>query len=754
MRRSATSMLAAAALLAAAAPAAAQTLELEKAPIARTLTAKDAAAALGDFVPGEVIVRFEGGTSAAERLATRRATDVAFDRSLRIAQAQVVDVERGVTAAVERLERQPDVAYAQPNYRYRTVAVVPNDPFFGSLWGLQDTPPPNPGVNALGAWDATRGSGQLVAVVDTGVALDHPDLQGNLWSGGPGGSAGFDYVDVDNVPDDYNFHGTHVAGTVAAIADNDLGVAGVAPDAEIMAVRVLDGDGSGSSDDIANGIAFAAQNGADVINLSLGGPAGAGDDVMSDAVTIADDLDAVVVAAAGNEASDNDAEPTTPCTLPQPNVLCVAAVSQSGALASFSNTGVATVDVAAPGTNILSAETDYAPVFADGLDSPTGWLTGAANGGVEWALVSSPRTQGTASAADSPATVTNPLGRYGQAVDPELFAQSVLVRQTGLDLTGETGCRMHFDLRHELESDFDFLFAGATDDTDEAGSFFTGSSNGSFFGEEASISAFDGLTGVKPELVLLSDYDIQMDGVYVDDLAVLCRDSTYDPPTDNYVAFQGTSMAAPHVAGVAALLGAVDPSATDTEIVHAIKAGVLQLPSLTCKVATGGTVDAAASIAAVLALPGPVTVPDGCPAPPPTGGAATAQPPPPPAQPAAPSPPPARPNLAGAPSTLRVSRRGVLAYRFRATPALRGDAFFRTRRKAVVSRRAHVTLGRKGFTVGGSGRVTVKLKLSKRKLRILRANGKLLLTVTVTVRNSAGLTAKASKRLTLKPPKR
>lgn len=245
----------------------------------------------------------------------------------------------------------------------------PDDTFLDELWGLDDVQLPTPGVGALAAWETTKGAGQVIAIVDTGVDLTHPDLEANLWTG-PGGVRGFDAVDGDGDPDDYEFHGTHVAGTAAALAGNGTGIAGVAPEAQIMPVRVLDGDGSGTSADIAEGIVFAAQNGADVINLSLGGP-GATDSAMSTAISTASTFDAVVVAAAGNDATDNDSEPTVPCTLPNANIICVAAVDESGARAGFSNFGSTSVDVGAPGTSILSAKTDYgAPLLADGFESP------------------------------------------------------------------------------------------------------------------------------------------------------------------------------------------------------------------------------------------------------------------------------------------------------------------------------------------------------------------------------------------------
>ena len=217
------------------------------------------------YESGEALVRFATGVDAAERRDVRDAADVDFDSALVIPRTQVVTFDGSVKDAIARLEDQPGVVDAQPNFIYHALAAAPNDSQFGHLWGMGGTP----GVNVLPAWDRTQGGGQVIAIVDTGVDLTHPDLAGNL-------VPGRDFVDNDNDPSDFNLHGTHVAGTAAAIAGNGQGVAGVAPGAKIMPVRALDAEGNGNSGNIANGIAFAAQNGAGVINLSLGGPPAAG----------------------------------------------------------------------------------------------------------------------------------------------------------------------------------------------------------------------------------------------------------------------------------------------------------------------------------------------------------------------------------------------------------------------------------------------------------------------------------------------
>lgn len=712
---------------------------------------RDAIAEAGRAYAGEAIVRFEPGTTAAERLAARRSAGVSLDRALELPRAQVVAVDGAVATAVARLERAPDVAYAQPNYRYRALAVAPpDDSFFGDLWGLQDSAVPNPGVGVLDAWETTRGAGQTIAIVDTGVALDHPDLAGNLWTG-PGGEHGWDFVDGDDDPDDFQFHGTHVAGTAAAVAGNGIGVAGVAPDAEIMAVRVLDGDGSGSTADIADGIDYASASGADVINLSLGGPAGAGDQLMGDAVARAGQHDAVVVAAAGNDGHDNDANPTTPCTLPQPNLICVAAVTQAGGRASFSNYGATTVDVGAPGTAVLSAKADYDPVFAEGFESGLGgWSTFTGPGSTIWTTTTAAASEGVRSATDSA------VGDYPNDADSQLF------RTAPLDLTAERGCRIHADLRYEIEAPaldgtlFDFLFVGGvTDDVDVFdGLPFAGTSNGyaggSFVAREASISDLGGRSDASPFLGLFADGTVRADGAYVDDLAVLCRRATYQDSkaaAGNYVAFQGTSMAAPHVTGAAALVRAADPGASATQVVAAIAGSGQPLPALAGITTSGRTVDAAAAIAAIAAALG-------TPAPPPAGPSAPPSTPPAPPQSTDTD---ARPRLSPPrlPARRRhaVSARRMFAFALRAERGVKGRATFRLARRTGGLRRGALLASRR-FSVGRRGKVRVRLRLAPARFRALRRAGRLRVALTVTVRDPAGRTASARRRLTLIAPRR
>ncbi|MFT4625306.1 MAG: serine protease, partial [Myxococcota bacterium] len=210
--------------------------------------------------------------------------------------------------------------------RLRTVSSV-NDPYRELQWNLDlldiDT-----------AWTWNRGEGVIVAVIDTGVSIDGEDAPVNY-------IAGYDYVDNDWNPADENGHGTHVAGTIAQATDNGIGVAGVAPDASIMAIRVLDRFGSGSAYWSAKAIIFAADNGADVVNLSLGSRSSTA--AERDAVEYAADRDVIVVAASGNSGRNVVEYPAA-----YPDAIAVGAVGANSAVVGYSNGGT-DLDLVAPG---------------------------------------------------------------------------------------------------------------------------------------------------------------------------------------------------------------------------------------------------------------------------------------------------------------------------------------------------------------------------------------------------------------------
>ncbi|MFI7386318.1 S8 family peptidase [Streptomyces sp. NPDC049813] len=233
------------------------------------------------------------------------------------------------------------------------------DPMRDQQWALDTLKLPD-------AWHDAKGDDTVIAVVDSGVDLDHPDLKDRL-------VRGYDVVDGDRTPQDGYGHGTHVAGIAAADTDNGTGIAGGAPGAKIMPVRVLGQDGSGTNADITRGIVWAADHGADVINLSLGeGPLLSNllqGGILNKAIQHAHDKGAVVVAAAGN-----DGAATQPYKVGTP-VLVVGASDEDGHPAEFSNFGAQNA-VSAPGVGILSTLPTYTVALTKKNDSGYGRLDG------------------------------------------------------------------------------------------------------------------------------------------------------------------------------------------------------------------------------------------------------------------------------------------------------------------------------------------------------------------------------------------
>ena len=270
---------------------------------------------------------------------------------------QRVRGEEAATAAVADLQSDPATVSVAVADR---VSVLTDDPEYVRQWAM-------PRLRLPEAWQASTGSGVTVAVVDTGADPTHPDLAGNLVAGADVVGSG-----VRTEMSDGHGHGTHVSGTVAAVTGNSVGVAGVAPDAKVMPVKVLDSSGSGYTSDVAEGVIYAADHGAQVVNLSLGGPSY--NSVLAQAVDYARSRGVVVVAAAGNERQAGN--PTTyPAALP--GVVAVAATDSTDADASFSNTG-SYVDIAAPGVSIRSTLPGARYVSWSGTSMATPHVAGVA----------------------------------------------------------------------------------------------------------------------------------------------------------------------------------------------------------------------------------------------------------------------------------------------------------------------------------------------------------------------------------------
>jgi subtilisin family serine protease len=297
--------------------------------------------------------------------------------------------------------------------------LVPDDTRFAELWGLNQASDAD--IDAPEAWRMETGDpGVIVAVVDTGVVYNHPELDDNIWSNtaDPPGNGdedgngfvddfrGWDFVGNDNDPRDLDGHGTHVAGTIGAEGNNAAGVAGVNWDVSLMALRA--GDSSGlTAEDIAGSFLYACSKGAKVVNGSFGG--------SEPSLTILTALQApacqntLFVFAAGNDGSSNDTFPVYPCSFGAPpddlpNIICVAATDRNDELAGFSNYGLASVDLAAPGVGVLSTALSYSNVALDDFeaDLPGRWTPSQLPGNRVWGRTTEAKVSGAFSVTDSP----------------------------------------------------------------------------------------------------------------------------------------------------------------------------------------------------------------------------------------------------------------------------------------------------------------------------------------------------------------
>lgn len=331
----------------------------------------------------ELIVVFAANAGSEERAAAHKALGTRLVQRALVGGRSAELVKLSSASDRNRIERayaaRADVAYVQPNFIYRTAgdAVTPNDTHFIAQWALKNTGSwtgiPDADIDADEAWGVTQGSETVVvAVTDTGVDRTHPELAPNIWSnpdeiagngidddknGYVDDVRGWDFVSNDADPSDAHGHGTHVAGTIAARGNNGAGIAGVAWNVKVMPLKMMNDQGSGRTLETVAAIEYAAANGADVINASWGIPLSedllnSEDTLLREAIETAGVL---FVAAAGNDAYNNDGYVRYfPASFESDNIIAVAASTSSDTLADFSHYGATSVDLAAPGEDIMS----------------------------------------------------------------------------------------------------------------------------------------------------------------------------------------------------------------------------------------------------------------------------------------------------------------------------------------------------------------------------------------------------------------
>ncbi len=562
------------------------------------------------YKSNELIVRFKSNltrTFRAQKVSQYRSSVIKRMTIGKNIKYVVVQIKSGesLDQAYARYKSDPNVVSVSYNPIYKKMA-IPNDPDFAVQWGLNNTGQTVNGTGGVSdkdmklnlAWDVVVNgdcSSVIVAVLDEGVDYTHADLTTNMSIINM-----FDFVDNDSdafPAHSGESHGTHVAGIIGAEGNNSIGTSGVCWKVKILPIRVL-GPNGGDAAAVASGIQHAISNGAKIINLSLGGSSPP-PPVLTDAMNAARTAGVVVVISAGNSSSDNDATPVYPCSMPQDNIVCVAAMDQAYGLASFSNTGSTSVDVGAPGTAIFSPVPGR--IVLPVANPNVGWIrTGA------WAEQSCTIGATATNVIANPALFCSAPGSYANTADDDAIKNFDLSSFTGLK-----GASVRVNIYYDLEFQIPFtttntdllLFgntptAGANPFTSVAAgpiTAFFGTTDPFILSGEAGISSNCFVSTCSLGVKLLS----VATGTAATGNGVMIQivDFTAIPAASQARGyFQGTSQAAPHVTGLAALIIARNPNFTYVQTINAIINGGETNVALAGTTTSGRTVSAIGSL--------------------------------------------------------------------------------------------------------------------------------------------------------------
>ncbi len=574
-----------------------------------------------DYVEGEVLVKFKKVISrhTVNNVASIHGLSVAkrFKTLSKMRGQECVLLKSDTLTTKEimaLLKKDPRVETVSPNYKRRILQIYPNDTYFGELWGLHNTGQTvcEPGtedadIDAPEAWNINTGSSDIVvANIDTGVDYTHEDLAANMWIN-PGETPndgidnddngytddvyGIDEVNGDSDPMDDHGHGTHTSGTIAAVGNNNKGITGVNWSAKIMALKFADASGLGLDSDAIECINYVidmkTNYGVNIVAINASWGGGGDNPLLKDAIEAAGDQGIIFCAAAGNKSADTDLMPHYPSSYNLPNIISATATDQDDNLAEFSNYGLASVDLGAPGVCILSTTLGFSPIpagiFFDNMESGDGnWETGGTNN--YWAITNEKASSPTYAWSDSP------YGNYSNNTD------SWLAIDHNINLSSYTGnVGLEFMAWLDLEKWYDFLYIEISKDGGanwETLGILTGQINnwdvyGWHIPENYKTANF------RFRFHLSTDEMLTYDGVYIDDVGI-----GEVSGSNIYKYWKGTSMATPHVTGAIALMAAEYPSENIYHRINRILSGVD--PTLNGIVSTEGRLNINNSISSLL----------------------------------------------------------------------------------------------------------------------------------------------------------
>ncbi|MEA3273117.1 MAG: S8 family serine peptidase [Patescibacteria group bacterium] len=574
-----------------------------------------------NYIPGEILVKYnsdfrENASRSLQRSGAR--TLKKFRTGVWLVKLpENVKVEK----ALKNYKKDSRIEYAEPNYYYRNDEIygdehnmtlaLPNDPHFNKQWGLHNTGQlvnntrgvVDADLDALEAWSILTKNGSnkediVVAVIGTGIAPNHPDLSNNIWinpdeipddnidndrNGYVDDIIGWDFFYNKKNPIDGSGHETHIGSILSAVRNNAIGMAGVCLKTKIMSLKTANSLGLSATSDLVAAIEYASRKNVAVINLSLGGSKYS--QSFKDAIEASS---AVVVCAAGNNGRDNSIDPHYPANYDLPNIISVAATDQKDTLAAFSNYSFNLVDVSAPGVDIYGARPSRKEIWLENFDDGNiaGWKTGGRHN--MWATTDKASISGDYSLTDS-------LGR-NYFNDTESWARTPVINLTNCETT-----KLEFFIGGEIERGYDFLYVQTSKNQKDwkdslisipgVGFMYSISGNTGKYWLPVVIDLeeYDGEKNIYIRFYLVTDGTETRDGYYLEDLKITASSDFYKG--NEYMFKDGTSIAAPYVAGIVASIKKQKPSLTNVEIINIIENNVDKISSLRGIIATEGRVN-------------------------------------------------------------------------------------------------------------------------------------------------------------------
>jgi len=581
-----------------------------------------------EVIPNQCFICFKNDLTSSDRIAMEDKYQLIHLKDFLLTRARLYQTPAGtdLTQLLSSLEREPTVLYASLNHYHRALSTAISEPRFKEQWYLDNLGTTyNYREAKVGAdirWKAAierykpRQERVVVSVIDTGISADHPELKDRraympaevngtqgVDDDGLGyvdDTHGWDFIGNDNDPSDLNGHGTQVAGLIASHSLNRMGTTGIAPNSVILPMRVFNEYGGGATDDrVISALGYSIAGGVRIINLSLGRGSPFSFPIQDALFNLEESFDVLLICAAGNGGSDAigddlDLAPVYPASYEGKTVLSVAATDENDELAKFSNFGKITVDLAAPGVNVLTPDLSRKTIsFEDFEGELAGWSFSNPGNEARWERLTD--QFGNRWLTDSAYNADGFFADYGYNLNFSLISPI-------FDLNASKGSSLKIRIYHDLARSFFFLsydtlwIEASSTDSDQwttVGQIYGRSQRGGSL-YQFDLSSFDGQR-IRLRFRLETDDFRNADGVYLDDLEI-SGVSSFEKGSEQYAFVSGTSFAAPMVSGVAAMLLAHRPEISSQQVREILLATVRPVEALSGKVASGGIVNAEKAI--------------------------------------------------------------------------------------------------------------------------------------------------------------